>query len=60
MNVEEQIADIRERVAAIETKLCLLQTSLENQPGIKVGGQVVFPVAAVVTILEIVKAFLGG
>ena len=60
MDVAAQIADIRERVAAIETRLAMMQTSLENQPGIKVGGQVVFPVAAVVTILEIVKAFLGG
>lgn len=50
-NVEDQIADIRERVARIETQVCGLQRTLDG----KGGGNIVFPVAAVITILEIVK-----
>lgn len=55
MNVEEQIADIRERVAAIETQLSSLQRSLDNMVGGKNGGNVVIPVAAVVSIAEIIR-----
>lgn len=51
-NVVDQIADIRERVASIETKVCSIQRQLDKAPG---GGSVVLPVAAVITILETVK-----
>lgn len=51
-NVDEQVADIRERVAGIEATLGYIQKHLDA----KTGGNVVLPVALVITVLEIVKA----
>lgn len=51
-NTDEQIADIRERVASIETTVSYIQKHLDA----KTGGNVVLPVALVITVLEIVKA----
>lgn len=58
LNVEEQIADIRERLAAMETTLSLVQQSMSNMVGAKSGGHVVIPVATVVTVVEIVKVII--
>lgn len=69
-NVADQVADMRERVAVIETrvermpviesKLDLLQRSVDAHNALdKKSGSVVIPVAAVVTALEIVKEVLA-
>lgn len=54
-NVEDQIADIRERVASLETDVTWIRRKLEQA---KQGGNVVIPVAAVVAGLEVVKAVI--
>lgn len=61
-NADDQIADIRERVASIETKVTYLQRAMdvhaEEAHSAKGGGNIVIPVAAVITVLEIVKAVI--
>lgn len=58
-NTDDQIADIRERVASIETKLTYMQRTMDKHAeAAKSGGNVVIPVALVVTVLEIVKAVI--
>lgn len=58
-NIDDQVADIRERVASIETKVTYLQRIMDrNSETAKSGGNVVIPVAAVITVLEIVKAVI--
>lgn len=55
-NIEDQVADIRERVAGIEAQLGFMQRTLECQGKEKGGGNVIIPVALVITVLEVVKA----
>jgi len=56
-NLDDQVADIRERVAGIEAKLGFLQRTMESlsAQAPKSGGAIVLPVALVITVLEIVK-----
>lgn len=56
-NIDDQVSDIRERVARIEMQVSCLQGTLDSQ-GRSGNGNVVLPVAAVITILEIVKAVI--
>ena len=55
-NVEDQVADIRERVASIEAQLVCILNGLNRQR--KENGSVVIPVAAVITVLEVAKLVL--
>lgn len=57
INTDEQIADIRERVASIEATLRHIQRCMDMQQH-KGTGNIVIPVALVVTVLEIVKAVI--
>lgn len=58
-DVNEQIADIRERVAVIETEVTHIRQAVEAHNALeKKNGSIVIPVAAVVTTLEIVKVVL--
>lgn len=50
-NIDDQVADIRERVAGLERDVSWIRRKLEE----KTGGNIVLPVAAVIAILEIVK-----
>lgn len=58
-NIDDQVSDIRERVARIETRIGYLQRAMDKHAEtMKSGGNVVIPVALVVTVLEIVKAVI--
>lgn len=58
-DVTEQIADIRERVAVIETEVTHIRQAVDAHNAIdKKNGSIVIPVAAVVTALEVIKVVL--
>lgn len=57
-DVNEQLADIRERIAVVETDISYIRKAVDEHNAIdatKKNGSIVIPVAAVVTALELVK-----
>lgn len=58
-HTDEQLADIRERVAVIETEIVHIRRAVDDHNAQeKKSGNVVIPVAAVVVVLEIVKVLI--
>lgn len=54
-DVQEEITDIRERLARIETTLASLNNCVRKETG---GHNIVIPVAAVVAVAEVARILL--
>lgn len=54
-DVHDEIVDIRERLARIETTMAVLLKRFEAQPEPVGRGQIVIPVTAMVAVIEIIR-----
>lgn len=54
-DVQDEIVDIRERLARIETTMALLLKRFEQQPEPVQRGQIVLPVTLVVAVVEVIR-----
>lgn len=55
-DVQDEIIDVRERLARIETTLASLSKRIECQPAPASSGQIVIPVAVATAIIQAVVA----
>ena len=59
MHRDEQISEIRERLAVVETDVKHIRVAVENHNRLeKKNGNVVIPVAVVISLVEVVKLVL--